>query len=60
MKLMKLSCGKHYGQDPNKPCSKCAYFAELKADPNYNRTHQRNGVPWIAVLGPEIKKPSWW
>lgn len=58
-KLTKKDCGKHYGKNPGK-CSKCEYFNKLMDDPKYRAAHQRNGVPWIAVLGEALPKPRWW
>lgn len=61
IKLVKLACGKHYGNPElgrkvGDPCRKCPIHARAQSD----GTLQHNSTPWIAILGPIIEKPIWW
>jgi hypothetical protein len=51
--LIKNDCGKHWGRGGK--CSKCAYFGELNAKPEYRAGLQYTGTPFIACLETEAQ-----
>lgn len=54
VKLVKLACGKHWGlpnkHKPGDACRKCKMHARDA------HLLQHNGIPWSALIGPEIPR----